>query len=57
MNGTLLVGYNGVTGKIPVEINSDDVSDILEIRPHVTISEKESECYETGVKPGIINYY
>ncbi|KAL0266427.1 UNVERIFIED_CONTAM: hypothetical protein PYX00_008963 [Menopon gallinae] len=51
VKGTLLVGYNGVTDKIPVEINSDKVLDVLEIRPHATVTEKEMEDYETGVKP------
>lgn len=52
MQGTLLIGYNGTKGKIPVEINSNDVADVLAIRPHVSVSIKEKDNYETGVKPG-----
>lgn len=39
-------------GKIPLEIDSDNVADVLEIKPHATLKEKEKENYATGVKPG-----
>lgn len=52
LEGILLVGYDGSSKKIPVKIDSDNVSDVLEIRPHATLKEKEGEGYETGVKPG-----
>lgn len=52
VKGTLLVGYSGTLQKIPVEIDSDNVADVLQIRPHTLVSEKESDNYETGVKPG-----
>lgn len=49
-----MVGLNGNSKRITVKIDSDNVSDVLEIRPHVHITEKEKEGYETGVKPGIV---
>lgn len=52
LDGILLVGQDGCLNKLHVRLDSDNVSDVLEIRPHATLKEKEAEGYETGVKPG-----
>lgn len=52
MEGTLLVGPEGSFNKLPVKIDSNNVADVLEIRPHTSLKEKEMKGYETGVKPG-----
>ncbi|KAK6641848.1 hypothetical protein RUM44_013566 [Polyplax serrata] len=51
LDGILLVGQDGCLNKLHVRLDSDNVSDVLEIRPHATLKEKEAEGYETGVKP------
>lgn len=51
VKGTVLIGYKGCMGRISLEINSDNVADVLEIKPHATVEEKEEENFETGIKP------